>query len=107
MWIKTYGRLFQNLVNAVADIPIGIYRTVNVEEQKTVAIEIEDVDDENEEKKSLLTENEKGNVQEMVKQRMKSLQLNVMQYSKINITKYIHSFRRYPGYEKENLLRHH
>ncbi|CAD5233254.1 unnamed protein product [Bursaphelenchus xylophilus] len=84
MWIKTYGRLFQKLCSSVADIPIGIYRTIDVSQhQNNVTIEVDEAEFEEEERdenKSLLNENNKGNVQDLVKQRMKSLQLNVTQY---------------------------
>ncbi|VDN44355.1 unnamed protein product [Gongylonema pulchrum] len=32
LWIRTYGRLYQKLCGSVADIPIGIYRTMQMDE---------------------------------------------------------------------------
>ncbi|KAI6209861.1 Calcium-activated BK potassium channel alpha subunit [Aphelenchoides besseyi] len=85
LWIRTYGRLYQKLCSSVADIPIGIYRTVQSPQRQAVTIEIEDVDDEtplNElrEKRLRFHRNSEGHVHEMVKQRMQTFQLNVQQY---------------------------
>ena len=33
-WIRTYGRLYQNLCSTTYDIPIGIYRTDPIPKEK-------------------------------------------------------------------------
>ncbi|VDK68585.1 unnamed protein product [Cylicostephanus goldi] len=40
LWIQTYGRLYQKLCSSVADIPIGIFRTKNMD-SKTEIQELE------------------------------------------------------------------
>ncbi|CAI4228796.1 unnamed protein product [Auanema sp. JU1783] len=40
LWIKTYGRLYQQLCSTVSDIPIGIFRT-KVMDSKTVSLDLE------------------------------------------------------------------
>lgn len=93
MWIKTYGRLFQKLCSSVADIPIGIYRTVDVQSEQEraepadqVAIRLDgcttDEADKGEaaEQRALLAP-ARANVYDLVTHRMKCLQMNVGQYS--------------------------
>ncbi|EYC20548.1 hypothetical protein Y032_0021g271 [Ancylostoma ceylanicum] len=41
LWIQTYGRLYQKLCSSVADIPIGIFRTKNMD-SKTVSHDMEE-----------------------------------------------------------------
>lgn len=36
LWIRTYGRLYQKLCGSVADIPIGIYRTMQMDDSDQV-----------------------------------------------------------------------
>ncbi|KAI6240715.1 Potassium channel subfamily T member 1 [Aphelenchoides fujianensis] len=85
LWIRTYGRLYQKLCSSVADIPIGIYRTIQPPLRQAVTIEVEDVDDEHptaelRERRLRFHRNSEGHVHEMVKQRMQRFHLNVQQY---------------------------
>ena len=34
MWIKTYGRLYQNLCSTTCEIPIGLYRTDMIRKER-------------------------------------------------------------------------
>ena len=34
MWIKTYGRLYQNLCSTTCEIPIGLYRTDKIRKER-------------------------------------------------------------------------
>lgn len=41
LWIKTYGRLYKNLCSSVSSIPLGIFRTKNMD-SKTVSHDMEE-----------------------------------------------------------------
>jgi len=34
MWLNTYGNLYKKLITTTGEIPIGLYRTINEENQK-------------------------------------------------------------------------
>ncbi|TKR80077.1 hypothetical protein L596_014207 [Steinernema carpocapsae] len=73
MWIRTYGRLYQKLCSSVADIPIGIYRT-NDMNAKTISTDMERMKKiEIEKKEATGSNNKQREISQMVQFRMKNL----------------------------------
>lgn len=85
VWIRTYGRLYQKLCSSVADIPIGIYRTIS-SPRHPAATQVENVNGEenpigeSRERRLRFQRKTAGHVHEMVKQRMQTFHLSIQKY---------------------------
>ncbi|KAK0403559.1 hypothetical protein QR680_016994 [Steinernema hermaphroditum] len=80
MWIRTYGRLYQKLCSSVADIPIGIYRT-NEMNAKTISMDMERMKKKECQKNETVGPNSKRReISQMVQIRMRNLGLSPDDY---------------------------
>ncbi|XP_052826001.1 potassium channel subfamily T member 2 isoform X4 [Octopus bimaculoides] len=82
LWIRTYGRLYQKLCSTTCEIPIGIYRTQQLDGSDTNSVSLS-MNHENEEQSTYHTNTtpERQEIAQMVRCRMAHLNLPLKDYN--------------------------